>query len=672
MSNPNGPDGDRHQAPGRFPFVDLIDSYWEWDVARARTVFSPLLHKLTGYTVEEVETDPEFWNKIIHPEDRNTLKELRTWALQRHSAMFDTKLRIKSKDGQWLWHLIRATIAERDAGGMPTKVSGVMFDISEQEAFKAALLETGVVLHELHSISTDCDQPLQERLTRLLIAGCGHFGLPNGIISCIKDDQYEVLAVHSAGSSIKVGDVYPLGMTFCQETLEFGGAVYFEDAGQSRFKTHPCYLEFGLATYIGIPIKVENKVYGTLNFSAPTPRQKEFSPNDNEILKLMAQWVGSALTRKKMAQTLLDTERRFQHAQRLETVGRLVSGVAHDINNLLTAVIGYTDLARLELGHEHPVDEDLTNAIAAAKRGARITRRLLGFSRPAPFAPRPLGLDEAIGDTRKLIAQMAGDGVRVATDLQAGDARVLFDPAQLDQVLMNLAVNSRDAMPVGGTISIATRHTDSEAVITFSDDGTGMDGETAGRIFEPYFTTKTHDVGTGLGLATVQSIISKAGGHLEVATEVGHGTTFTIGLPLAKEPGPAAPQVRKQPVTGQVAATVMLIESDGMVRHSVGTFLENAGHEVLTAENPKAARDIWSDRGSGISLVISDVLPQGTPGWDFALSASNDGQRPLLLFMSAYPARYLEETGHPALNYPILEKPFDFEALVLKLGQILG
>ena len=426
-----------------------------------------------------------------------------------------------------------------------------------------------------------------------------------------------------------------------------------------------------MSTYIGIPVEVNQKVYGTLNFSAPTPREKSYNETDNEILKLMGQWVGAALTRREMSRQLLETERQFQHAQKLETVGHLASGVAHDINNLLTAIIGYTDLARLELPKDHPAIEDLNNSVAAAKRGARITKRLLGFSRPTAHSPTALNVDVAITDTRKLIVQMAGEGINVITDLQAPDSRVVIDPAQLDQVLMNLAVNARDAMPKGGTITISTLLDENQVRVTFADTGCGMDQKIANRVFEPFFTTKNPDVGTGLGLATVHSIITKARGTVNIRTEVGQGTAFTIGLPVAKEKL-AVRKVAARPVAGAAAIHVLLIEGEEPVRRTVATYLENAGHAVLAADNGKVAEDLWVEKGGDINLIISDVMPPGSPGWDFALSADHQGKHPLLLFMSAYPTSYLEETGHPALRYPVLEKPFDFEALILKLGQILG
>jgi len=672
MAGSDRPNDDQSRGKDQFPYSDLIDAYWDWDVAEDRTTFSPQLHKLTGYTTVELERNPSLWAEIVHPEDLTVLKDVRQWALKPTSSIFNTKLRVKARSGEWLWHRIRCTVTECDGSGAPIRVSGVMFDISEQEAFKSTLEETGFILRQLHSISTAYDLPLKERLNRILIAGCEHFGLPNGIISCVEGDQYEVLAVHSTGSSIKEGDVYPLGKTFCNETLKFGGAVYFENAGKSRFKTHPCYLEFGLATYIGTPIEVDHEVYGTLNFSAPSPRIKKYNANDNEILKLMGQWVGSALTRKKMARTLLESERQFQHAQRLETVGRLVGGVAHDINNLLMAIIGYTDLARMELTADHLADEDLSHSMAAAKRGARITRRLLGFSSPASYAPCSTLLDVAILETQTLIAQLAGEGIEVVTEFQAEGSCVLIDPAHLDQVLMNLAVNSRDAMPLGGAITITTRKVGTEAIITFTDTGCGMDKVTLDRVFEPYFTTKSADVGTGLGLATLQSLVQKAGGRVGVQSEVGQGTSFTIGLPLSKDTPTTIPEGTSAPSHKTGVATILLIEAEEMVRHTVTKYLEKAGHRVLAVENGHEADDVWSDRGTGIDMIISDAIAQGGPGWEFAFDARANGRRPLLVFMSAFPTSYLEETGHPALFYPIIEKPFDFEALNLKLEQIMG
>ncbi len=658
--------------PGADPSVyfDMIDSYWEWDIDDEETRFNPRARKLTGYSAEELEGGFPFWDQVIHPEDRKILRQLRTWALRRTSPVFETNLRLKSKSGIWVWHLIRCTVSRRIEDEKSTRVFGVMIDISQQESYQSTLEETGNILRHLHTITTSNTLPLQERLNRILEAGCAHFGLPNGIISHIVGEKYEVLAVHTEGNSINAGDVYDLGKTFCNETIQFGGAVFFEDAGRNGFKTHPCYLEFGLATYIGIPIEVDGKIHGTLNFSAPTPRAKSYSSTDNEILKLMGQWVGSALTRTQLDQTLHETEMKLQHAQRLETVGRLVSGVAHDINNLLTAVIGYTDLARMDLSDDHPMNPDLEQAVTAAKRGARITRRLLSFSRPGTDSPQALNLDESISDTSKLLAQMAGDGVRFTADLRAGDANIFIDPAQLDQVLLNLAVNARDAMPGGGTLTISTSRTGNEALVIFSDTGIGMDEKTANRVFEPFFTTKNPEVGTGLGLATVHSIINKAGGSVNITTAVDRGTAFRISLPLATK-APTLPAETVRMVPGPSVITVLLIEGEALVRHTVTGFLEKAGHRVVAADSGKQAEKMWLEKKGEIHLIVSDVLPPGSPGWEFPMSANNQDRHPVLLFMSAYPKRYLEKTGHPALRFPVIEKPFDFEALNLKLGQIL-
>jgi len=655
----------------RFPFVDLIDAYWEWDIGADKTVFSPLLHKLTGYPVEDIQNAPDFWREVVHPGDFGALNSIRNWAIQGGQSIFETRLRIKVLNRPWKWHLIRCTVAERDIGGAPRRVSGVMFDITEQEDLKLTLSETGTVLRQLHSITTSQGLPLQDRLHWILKTGCEHFGLPNGIISHIKDNQYEVLAVHSKDRSITVGDIYPLGMTFCNETMEFGGAVYFEDASKSRFKSHPCYLDFGLATYIGIPIEVDGKAYGTLNFSGPEPRTNPFESTDNEILKLMGQWIGSALTRHRMAHTLRETEHRFQHLQRVQTVGRLVGGVAHDINNLLTAVIGFADLTRLELPEGSALRGNLDECVTAAKRGARITHRLLGFSQFQRSALRTVQLDEVVGESMKLVQQLAGVGIGVEFDLGAPGTRVVADPTEIDQVLMNLAVNARDAMPVGGTVTITTREIEGQAVITFSDTGTGMDPAIIDRVFEPFFSTKNPGTGTGLGLPTVKNIITQAGGDLKLESEQGKGTVFTITLPLA----PAEPMVETEPtpvVQSRTRTTVMLIEGEEMVRQTITGYLKTAGHQVVAVENGELASGMWPAEAPRVGLMISDVIPVGARGWDFAMKANYQGHRPLLLFMSAYPRTYLEETRHPALEFPILEKPFDFEALLLALGKILG
>jgi signal transduction histidine kinase len=662
---------DRRGTIDGFPFVDFIDAYFEWNVGTEKTVFSPLLHKLTGYPVETISNDPGFWREVVHPGDFAALNSIRNWALRGNEPIFETRLRVKNRKGPWAWHLVRCIVAERDPTGAPKRVSGVMFDITEQEDLKLAVAETGSVLRQLHSITTSHGLPMQDRLHWILKTGCEHFGLPNGIVSHIHDGQYEVLAAHSPSRDINVGDTYPLGMTFCNETLEFGGAVHFEDASKTRFKSHPCYLDFGLATYIGIPIEVEDQVYGTLNFSGPDKRKRPYTATDNEILKLMGQWVGSALTRQQMTHSLRETERRLQHVQRVQTVGRLVGGVAHDINNLLTAIIGFADLARHDLAPGSEPWANLDECINSAKRGARITHRLLGFSQFQRAEPRRVNLDEVVGEAMKLVRQLVGGGIGVEFDLGAPDTLVVADPTEIDQVLMNLAVNARDAMPVGGTVTITTREESGRAIITFTDTGTGMDGKTAHRVFEPFFSTKNPGHGTGLGLPTVKTIVTQAGGTLDLKTEPGSGTTLTIDLPVAP-PKTAVPEEPAAVVSGRTRTTVMLIEGEDMVRRTVAKYLKTAGHEVVAVENGEMAEGLWDVEAPRVGLMISDVIPVGGRGWDFAMKANYQGHRPLLMFMSAYPRPYLEETRHPALEYPILEKPFDFEALLLALGEILG
>jgi len=356
---------------------------------------------------------------------------------------------------------------------------------------------------------------------------------------------------------------------------------------------------------------------------------------------------------------------------RLETVGRLAGGIAHDFNNLLTAILGGADAMRA--GRVSPqAAADLAIIEDAARRGAALVKQLLAFARQQRLQPRVIPLNDAVAGIAPLLQRVLGQGVRLDLALETPGRWVLFDPAQLDQVILNLAVNAREAMPGGGTLRIATGHRvvlrpEGEGaaalppgrwvVLEVGDTGSGIPPEVLPRLFEPFFTTRLEKGGTGLGLATVQGIVAQSGGHIAVESAPGQGTTFRIHLPrqaaAAPLPVPAALPEAAAPASG---ATVLLVEDEAALRLLGARLLERAGYVVLAAESAEAALDLVQ-AGAVPSLLVSDVAMPGDDGIALARRLRQRWPGLPVLLLSGY-AEAMLGGDVAAAGFRILGKPF--------------
>jgi PAS domain S-box-containing protein len=323
-------------------------------------------------------------------------------------------------------------------------------------------------------------------------------------------------------------------------------------------------------------------------------------------------------------------EEQYRHAQKMEAVGRLAGGVAHDFNNLLTVINGYSDLALHSLTEFDPLQKSIREIRKAGERAARLTHQLLAFSRQQILQPEILDLNEVITDISKMLTRLIGEDIELVIVTKAGLGRVKVDPAQMEQVIMNLAVNARDAMPHGGklTIDLANVELDEDFTrrhlrvapgsyvrLAISDTGVGMDEETLNRIFEPFFTTKEQGKGTGLGLATVYGIVSQSGGSILVYSEPGWGTTFKIYLPQIKEVSqPALLSLPPQERPSQRGETILLVEDEPGVRSLVCDTLKEDGYTVLEASNSAEALLLSEQHPGPIHLLFTDVVLPGLSG----------------------------------------------------------
>jgi signal transduction histidine kinase len=380
-----------------------------------------------------------------------------------------------------------------------------------------------------------------------------------------------------------------------------------------------------------------------------------------------------------------ELEGSLRQAQKLEAIGQLAGGVAHDFNNVLTAVIGYSDLLQAGAQPGTQLHDGLVEISKAGHRASQITRQLLAFSRKQILQPRVIELNTLIVDIEKMLRRVVYEHVQIVTRLAPDVGRIRADPTQIEQVLVNLAVNARDAMPRGGLLTIETanaaldghypqRH---ESVVpgpyvmlTVNDSGVGMDRATQERLFEPFFTTKGIGKGTGLGLATVYGIVTQSGGHIWVYSEPGHGTTFKIYLPRVFDEMPAG-DAHGAPHAEGGSETILLVEDEGAVRQLARRVLEGSGYRVLEAAGPQEALAVARATRDPIHLLLSDVVMPGSR--DVLLYDELAADRPSLkvLYMSGYADDTMVQRGWLSSDVPYLPKPFTAHELVQKVRDVL-
>jgi signal transduction histidine kinase/CheY-like chemotaxis protein len=377
--------------------------------------------------------------------------------------------------------------------------------------------------------------------------------------------------------------------------------------------------------------------------------------------------------------TLADiTERKqlqaqFVQAQKMETVGRLAGGVAHDFNNLLTVINGYAEFALSDIPPEDPLHEMVQEIYDAGQRASGLTRQLLAFSRRQVVQPVSLDLNVVAEQMHKMLERLIGEDVRLTFDLDPGLGRVRADAGQFEQVIMNLAVNSRDAMPQGGTLVVMTRNLDEahEIMLSVSDTGCGMDEATQQRLFEPFFTTKKAGQGTGLGLATVYGIVTQAGGRIEVSSAVGRGSTFRVYLPrLAGDTGSDVTTARPTGLAGGTER-VLIVEDEESLRRIAQRILTAAGYTTLCAANGDEAIRILDGEGARVDLLLTDVVMPGMSGHELAARVTVTHPHLKVLFASGYLPDAFPDRGRLGPDVQFLAKPYSPSSLTAKVRDVL-
>jgi len=391
-------------------------------------------------------------------------------------------------------------------------------------------------------------------------------------------------------------------------------------------------------------------------------------------------WTGKDITDR------MELEERLLQAQKLEAIGRLAGGVAHDFNNLLTAVIGYGQLLATRLGNDEQLCRMAKEIIKGGQRGAALARQLLAFSRRQILQPRVIDLNAVILNVRDMLERLIPENIELVTQLGATIGRVKADPGQIEQVILNLVINARDAMPAGGTLTIETDGVDLDdnyesphlvrrrghyVMISVSDTGIGMDQETQSHVFEPFFTTKDQG-GSGLGLATVYGIVNQSGGSVWLHSELGHGSTFKVYLPRVEEPAEDLPAEGQPDACPTGFETVLLVEDNAQVRALAAEILRAQGYNVLQASGGEEALRIARGKSRNeIDLLVTDVVMPQMSGPELAVQLASAGHHTKVLYMSGYTDNWIVHHGVSQGETSFLQKPFTPGLLASKVRDVL-
>ncbi len=390
---------------------------------------------------------------------------------------------------------------------------------------------------------------------------------------------------------------------------------------------------------------------------------------------------------KKAEYDLIQREKQLHQAQKMEAIGRLTGGIAHDFNNILTVVLGYSDHLLKKYEQHDEIVTPIRNIKEAGEKAASLTQQLLAFGRRQYLQPKVMNLNTIVSNTKTILKHLIGEDIDLVVNLEHNLHNTRLDAHQIEQVLMNLVINARDAMPRGGTLLLETKNINLDknhgvnipvlkpggyVILSVSDNGIGMEKETQEHIFEPFYTTKDEKKGTGLGLSTVYGIVKQSNGHIFVHSEPGEGTTFTVYFPIIHEDVAFKEEKERNKFTLEGTENIILVEDDDIVREMISTVLMNKGYSVITARNgTEALEKINRNNDGSLNLLITDVIMPGKNGFELAEDVKSRIQDIRILFMSGYSDNAVSPLGSRKEDVPYLQKPFTADDLCIKIREIL-
>ncbi len=591
--------------------------------------------RIFGYATSREAMEHPLWEITTNPQD---LKNLIQMTLEQRTIT-NLEIRLQRRDGSPVWVLFNASLLDGNPPQGPL-IEGTLIDITERKAADEALRQSEKRFRALIENSSDA-------------------------ISLI-DGEGKVLFSSHATSPI-LG--YELKERIGRDIFEL---VHPDDRGVTLA---------GFTRLLGSP---RGKTSVQIRYRHKQGHWRWLEALGNNLLEEPG--VRAIVVNYRDITERKQLEEQLFQAQKMEAVGRLAGGVAHDFNNLLTAIIGYSEIVIDKLPGASPLRRNVVEIKRAAERAASLTRQLLAFSRMQVMSPQVLDLNSVMAELTRMLRRLIGEDIDLITVPGESLGRVKADPTQIEQVIMNLALNARDAMPHGGKLIIETSNATLDAevgggqmkvepgayiLLSVKDTGCGMDKETRARVFEPFFTTKEKGKGTGLGLATVYGIVKQSGGYIWVESEKDQGATFKIYLPVVKEQAIRAAEAEAPPANMEGDETILLVEDESSVRLLVQTVLEAKGYHVIDARSGDDALKLCENYKGRLDMVLTDMVLPEINGRELAQRLTAIRPHTKVLFMSGYSGAALGGESILELNAAFIQKPFTTDSLARKVREVL-
>ena len=609
------------------------ETVWDWDLLTDRITWDPGTGPLLDYESSQLGDSVGWWYERIHPADRERVMESIDAAISEARAAWTEEYRFRRADGTYAVVQDRAHIAHDDSG-TPNRVISAMSALTNTQG---------------------AERHLQQVLDAL------HVGVS------VVDKQGRIVVANTSDKQLWGGEG-----AGAQELAEH--RAWWVDTGEPVRPE-----EWGAVRAIQGEFSVEEEVL----LETPQGDQKLIRSSAAPIVDERGEIVGAVnvsedVTAARTAEeTRIRKEEEHRRTEKMEAVGRLAGGIAHDFNNLLTGILSYSDLILQELRPADPLRSDVEQIRDAGQRAAGLTRQLLAFSRRQLLQPKLVSLNSSVRQLEPMLDRLAGPGVSLETQLDPGLGTVLVDPGALEQVLVNLVTNAREAMPQGGHVRIITANSPSETgsapeyvSLWVSDTGVGMDPTVLSHMFEPFFSTKRGGSGTGLGLSTVYGIVEQSGGKITVESTPGEGSTFGIHFP-AHGAGEQQAAVPARAAVKGARERILLVDDEPQVRESVKRLLVGQGYTVVEASHANDAIGIYDAAPSEIDLVLTDVTMPGMSGYDLAEHLRASAPDLPVVFMSGYAENPLGTGALAGRKTGYIQKPFNVEVLVERLRGVL-
>jgi two-component system cell cycle sensor histidine kinase/response regulator CckA len=655
---------------------------------------SPSFTDLLGYQKHEISRLNLF--SLIHPADFGSMRAAYGGGRLNEEPPGTLVYRARHKNGEWIF--LEGTARAFQSASGEIRMVAVIRDVTDRQRAQRALerqldLETRIAelsRRFLSAGSNAIDQTIRESLADLAaLAETDRCWLLS--FSPTSGDVLDVFEWHSAKVPSQEDElirIHPRSFQWTARQLLRGQVIQVPDPQGLPAEAEPERRNLerrGVRSFLGIPLHSGDAPAGFLGFDT-VDHQKSWSAERITLLRLVGEIFATALQRKGIEENLRDSQQQLLQAQKMEAVGTLAGGIAHDFNNQLTVMLGNARYVLRQVEDDPDLKDALTDLNRAAEHCAQLTRSLLAFSRRNAVSPRSLDVSAVVAEAQELLRPLIPSSIDFEVAPPAGVDWVEADPTQLQQVLVNLAVNARDAMPQGGSLVITTqnRSVDAETAARLGlpkpgayvelgvmDTGQGIDEATRDRIFEPFFTTKPLGEGTGLGLATAYAIVKESGGAIEVDTAVGSGTTFRVLLP-SSSPLPSKDGVEAEAPAASGSGTVLVVEDQTAVRRFVQRALERKGFEVLEAADGSEALELVERHRGVIDAVVTDVDMPLMSGIELARELARRHPEIPVLFLSGSARDFLDDPDAQETLGHFLQKPFTEEAIVDELRRLIA